>query len=131
MLGYSILGLSDPEVSGQRKETWHVEGLSFSIPRLAAVPLSLSDVDAGFAALADPCLSACIPDEPPADAEALGRQWARYLGGPRAEDEQWRNATVWLAANSQVIGAVQATLDTHRRAAEIAYLLCPAVWGQG
>lgn len=108
-------------------------GVAADTPRLRLVPLNLTDVDAACAALSDPAVYAFIPEDPPCDAAALGRRWARYLRGPADEsaDEQWLNATVWTRSPSQVIGTVQATVHPARRTADIAYLLGSAFWGCG
>jgi len=97
-------------------------------PRLTLEPQCAAHADAMFIVLSDPAIYA-YENAPPASLEWLRRRFAA-LEARRSPNgrEQWLNWVLRLRSG-ELIGYVQATLDTEGRAF-IAYELASAHWGR-
>jgi RimJ/RimL family protein N-acetyltransferase len=96
---------------------------------LALEPQTAAHAEEMFAVLSDPAIYE-YENEPPRSLEWLRARFARLESRLSANgQEQWLNWVVRLPS-SELIGYVQATVDSSGRAA-IAYELSSAYWGRG
>lgn len=100
-----------------------------SCTNLTLEPQTVDHAEEIFVVLSDPAIYE-YENEPPASVEWLRARFAR-LESRRSPDglEQWLNWVIRLPT-SELIGYVQATVGSNRRAA-IAYELASAYWGRG
>src|SRR6266851_6265260 len=96
---------------------------------LTLEPQTAAHAEEMFAVLSDPAIYQ-YENEPPRSLEWLRTRFAQ-LESRRSADgqEQWLNWVIRLPS-SELIGYVQATVDSNGRAA-IAYELSSAYWGSG
>jgi RimJ/RimL family protein N-acetyltransferase len=80
-------------------------------PRLTLEPITAAHAPLLFAGLSDPSLYPFIPQNPPADVEALEARYRRLESRSSPEgDEWWLNWAVRLT-DGPYVGVVQATVD--------------------
>lgn len=99
--------------------------------RLRLEPLTPAHAPLLFPVLADPQIYTYIPDDPPADLQALSLRY-QLLAGRRSPDRQalWLNWALRRQAERDYIGLVQATITAHEPA-YLAYMLGSAFWSAG
>ena len=87
-------------------------------------------VDGMFAGLSDPSAYAFMPEDPPADVEALRRRYGtRAIGHSPDGAERWLNWVIRLSSDGACLGYTQATITGP--GALIAYHVFPAFWRLG
>lgn len=95
-------------------------------------PLRKSHASKLFKVLKDPKVYIYIPENPPADEEALADKFdALSKGAPSHLDELWLNYALYDDDISQYIGTLQATIFKNDKKASIAYILNSHYWGKG
>lgn len=97
--------------------------------RLRLAPLAASDAAECFAVLADPALYELMDGRPPADLEAIEREFARLARGSGREGEDWHNWIARATGSGVPVGWHQATVAGAR--ADIAWVTFPTARRRG
>lgn len=99
--------------------------------RLLLEPLREHHAAHLFPILSDPRIYSFIPQDPRAAVSELQATYKRLEARHSPDgDEIWLNWAIYLKAEGQYIGTVQATID-ERLIGKLAYLLNPKFWGDG
>jgi RimJ/RimL family protein N-acetyltransferase len=100
--------------------------------RLVLEPVTTAHAEEMYEGLCDPELYALIPEDPPADLEALTRRYGVLARGGSADGTQlWMNWFLRPRDGGSPIGYVQSTVKPSSRHAYVAYVLLRRAWGQG
>lgn len=99
--------------------------------RLRIEPLRESHAQAMFPLLQDDRIYRFIPDKRYGAVADLAGRYRRLEAGSPDPGEQWLNWCLFRHDDGRAIGTLQATISVRDRAAWIAYVLAPDVWGQG
>jgi RimJ/RimL family protein N-acetyltransferase len=100
--------------------------------RLRLEPIRADHAAGMFDGLREPSLYAYQTDEPPRDVASLRERYARLACG-HSDDElaHWLNWILVRRDDGATAGYVQATVEKHRAAAVIGYLVLPAQQRRG
>ena len=98
--------------------------------RLTLEPIEVRHAAPLFEVLSAPEIYEHLDEAAPVDEAALEARY-RFLESRQSPDgaQEWLNWALRLDATGAYVGYVQATVEDH--AAEVAYVLGPAAWGQG
>jgi ribosomal-protein-alanine N-acetyltransferase len=95
-------------------------------------PLRVTHADILFPVLNDPELWQFTESTPPESVEELRRRYLRLESRMSPDREQhWLNWAIEERTTSRIGGIVQATVQSSRAAADIAYVVGRAFWGKG
>lgn len=94
--------------------------------RLTLEPLTATHADALFAGMSDERLYQFIPQNPPANIEALAARYKRLESrSSPSGDEWWLNWAVRLGKDGEYVGLVEATVDEDNAATLAWFIFTP------
>jgi ribosomal-protein-alanine N-acetyltransferase len=100
--------------------------------RLEFMPITRLDAEDLYAGLREPVLYTFIPEDPPADANALRKRYERLESCSSPDGTQaWLNWAIRSSEDRGCLGYIQATVSKSEKRALISYVVFAPFWGKG